>query len=136
MRTDKFLKLAFTDNDLPVKLPKKVASASILSLTITQIWKYIAEPNGIDVVAAVAAIVERRCRICGCVQDQCDKCVEKTGDACHWVEDDLCSSCVSAKKYSARTSRSVAGSPTRSSTRRKKPIRKRKSRLNLLVDKS
>jgi hypothetical protein len=36
----------------------------------------------------------RRCRKCGCTDVNCEQCVEKTGDACHWVEDDLCSACV------------------------------------------
>jgi hypothetical protein len=37
---------------------------------------------------------KRRCRICGCTDDDCHQCVEKTGQPCHWVEEDLCSACV------------------------------------------
>jgi hypothetical protein len=33
------------------------------------------------------------CRVCGCTDDDCSQCVEKTGMACHWVEPDLCSAC-------------------------------------------
>lgn len=33
------------------------------------------------------------CRICGCTDDDCSQCVEKTGAPCHWVEEDLCSAC-------------------------------------------
>lgn len=33
------------------------------------------------------------CRICGCTDDDCSQCIEKTGDACYWIEDDLCSAC-------------------------------------------
>jgi len=36
---------------------------------------------------------ERRCRICGCTDDDCRRCVERTGSPCHWVEEDLCSAC-------------------------------------------
>lgn len=36
------------------------------------------------------------CRVCGCTENDCSQCIEKTGDACHWVEDDLCSACVDA----------------------------------------
>jgi len=36
----------------------------------------------------------RRCRICGCTDDDCHQCIEKTGQPCHWVEADLCSACV------------------------------------------
>lgn len=36
----------------------------------------------------------RRCRICGCADDDCSGCIERTGHACHWVQEDLCSACV------------------------------------------
>jgi ParB/RepB/Spo0J family partition protein len=36
----------------------------------------------------------RKCRVCGCTDDDCSQCVEKTGEPCHWVEDDLCSACL------------------------------------------
>lgn len=34
------------------------------------------------------------CRVCGCTDDNCSQCVERTGEPCHWVEPDLCSACV------------------------------------------
>lgn len=34
-----------------------------------------------------------RCRECGCTDDDCSQCVEKTGEPCYWVESDLCSAC-------------------------------------------
>lgn len=34
-----------------------------------------------------------RCRVCGCTDDDCRDCIEKTGEPCHWVENDLCSAC-------------------------------------------
>ena len=40
---------------------------------------------------------ERKCRVCGCTQNDCRQCIEKTGEPCHWVEDDLCSACVEEK---------------------------------------
>ncbi len=36
----------------------------------------------------------RRCRVCGCTDDDCSGCIERTGHPCCWVEDDLCSACV------------------------------------------
>jgi hypothetical protein len=36
---------------------------------------------------------ERSCRVCGCTEDNCQQCIEKTGQPCHWVEEDLCSAC-------------------------------------------
>ena len=35
----------------------------------------------------------RACRVCGCTDEDCGGCVEKTGEPCHWVEDGLCSAC-------------------------------------------
>lgn len=36
----------------------------------------------------------RACRQCGCTDMDCSGCVERTGEACFWVEWDLCSACV------------------------------------------
>jgi ParB/RepB/Spo0J family partition protein len=36
----------------------------------------------------------RTCRVCGCTDADCSGCIERTGQACHWVEVDLCSACV------------------------------------------
>lgn len=36
----------------------------------------------------------RSCRHCGCTQDDCSQCIERTGDACSWVSLDECSACV------------------------------------------
>ncbi|MBX3253953.1 MAG: PRTRC system protein E [Chitinophagaceae bacterium] len=37
---------------------------------------------------------ERKCRVCGCTDNDCRQCIKKTGKPCHWVEEDLCSACV------------------------------------------
>jgi hypothetical protein len=37
---------------------------------------------------------EQTCRKCGCTNYDCSECAERTGDACSWVEADLCSACV------------------------------------------
>jgi len=39
----------------------------------------------------------RRCRICGCTDEDCSDCIARTGEPCSWVEEDLCSACVTAK---------------------------------------
>jgi hypothetical protein len=44
----------------------------------------------------IATEKPRRCRICGCTDNDCSQCIEKTGEPCHWVEQDLCSACVEA----------------------------------------
>ena len=35
----------------------------------------------------------RKCRSCGCTEDDCKACIEKTGQPCRWIEPDLCSAC-------------------------------------------
>jgi PRTRC genetic system protein E len=39
---------------------------------------------------------QQKCRICGCTEDNCQQCINLTGQPCHWVEPDLCSACQSA----------------------------------------
>lgn len=34
-----------------------------------------------------------RCRECGCTDDDCSGCIERTGQPCSWLEEDLCSAC-------------------------------------------
>lgn len=38
-------------------------------------------------------VPERKCRLCGCTDKDCRQCIEKTGQPCHWVAEDLCSAC-------------------------------------------
>lgn len=35
----------------------------------------------------------RKCRVCSCTDLDCTTCIEKTGQPCYWVEEDLCSAC-------------------------------------------
>jgi hypothetical protein len=35
----------------------------------------------------------RSCRVCGCTEDDCSGCIERTGEPCYWVTADLCSAC-------------------------------------------
>ncbi len=43
---------------------------------------------------------QRKCRVCGCTDNNCRQCIEKTGSPCHRVEKDLCSACVPEPVYS------------------------------------
>ncbi|MEW6485767.1 MAG: hypothetical protein AB1423_14335 [Pseudomonadota bacterium] len=36
---------------------------------------------------------KQTCRVCGCTDNDCSQCIEKTGQPCYWVEEDLCSAC-------------------------------------------
>ena len=42
----------------------------------------------------------RACRWCGCTDDDCSYCIERTGRPCAWYTDDLCSAC--AEGYAER----------------------------------
>ena len=44
-------------------------------------------------VDTIVSTKERTCRECGCTDNDCKQCIKKTGKACHWVEEDLCSAC-------------------------------------------
>jgi len=42
---------------------------------------------------------QQKCRICGCTENDCRQCIEKTGKPCYWVEDDLCSACAPIQPF-------------------------------------
>lgn len=37
------------------------------------------------------------CRGCGCTDDDCSGCIERTGHPCHWVAPGFCSACAQAE---------------------------------------
>lgn len=43
----------------------------------------------------------RKCRVCGCTDDDCSQCIEAQGYPCYWVEYDLCSRCANQKNGEA-----------------------------------
>lgn len=40
-------------------------------------------------------MISGTCKICGCTDNDCTQCIEKTGNPCYWVDDShtLCSAC-------------------------------------------
>jgi len=38
------------------------------------------------------------CQVCGCTDEDCTDCVDRTGEPCAWVEPALCSACVGSPK--------------------------------------
>jgi hypothetical protein len=57
------------------------------------------EKHGRDELLEMLNVIERRrgdrrCRECGCTDDNCHDCVVRTGAMCYWVEVDLCSACI------------------------------------------
>jgi ParB/RepB/Spo0J family partition protein len=55
------------------------------------------------------------CRACGCTDNDCEQCIEKAGEPCHWIEPDLCSACKEVKPPAepkkARKPRADKGKP-------------------------
>lgn len=56
------------------------------------------DPIGAAVIELMLAAAnrhaaKRKCRECGCTDEDCRQCLEKTGQPCCWVERDLCSAC-------------------------------------------
>ena len=86
---------AIADKDL-VKAQQIVTDANkgggLPKLKVAELQKliYNYKPDG-DTASTEDKV--QKCRVCGCTDDDCAQCVEKTGTACHWVEDDLCSAC-------------------------------------------
>lgn len=39
------------------------------------------------------------CKVCGCTEEDCLQCIAKTGRACAWVAEDLCSACVAPHTF-------------------------------------
>lgn len=37
---------------------------------------------------------DQKCRVCGCTNQDCSGCIERTGKPCTWAEPDLCSACL------------------------------------------
>jgi len=36
---------------------------------------------------------DRKCKYCGCTDEDCSQCIERTGLACYWISEDKCSAC-------------------------------------------
>lgn len=51
-------------------------------------------PSVAVLIAAIKAKRVRECRACGCTEKDCSICIQRAGEPCHWVEQNLCSACV------------------------------------------
>lgn len=55
----------------------------------------------VKIIALKAALVDDDaevysgavCRVCGCIDEDCQHCIDRTGEPCSWIEPDLCSAC-------------------------------------------
>jgi hypothetical protein len=69
------------------------ADKEIADLTIRDIRAMAATIN-VPVEGMAAILTQKMCRVCGCTDDDCHQCIKKTGKACYWIADDLCSACL------------------------------------------
>jgi hypothetical protein len=63
----------------------------------SHLWSIAAEKrwtSGKPRIEVEYAALEDACRVCGCTEDDCSQCVEKTGEPCTWIAPGLCSACV------------------------------------------
>jgi hypothetical protein len=84
-------------------LDLRCQSAPIADTGDSDIWwdvieHQMAEPHEVRIGSGPSPIeaiqsAMRSCRICGCTDLDCSVCIERTGEPCHWVEEDLCSAC-------------------------------------------
>lgn len=57
-------------------------------------WEKECDTNHWNTMAALEESQEERsCRVCGCTEENCKRCIEETELPCHWIEEDLCSAC-------------------------------------------
>lgn len=97
---------------LSFDLPTPEAAAEVLNAIDPPRLPHFAGEVRIAVDDAAVAVIEwldgdddsseRTCRLCGCTDDDCSGCIERTGHPCHWVETDLCSACGSTTMTSTR----------------------------------
>lgn len=52
----------------------------------------------------VISMKRRCCRVCGCTDNDCRRCIARTGRPCWWIEADLCSACKSGNRPSSNDS--------------------------------
>lgn len=89
MTVRKFLELAKLE---AAGIPETLLNKQVMKIRIDQA-AFIADKVGLDLIEFVFDVLIRRCRVCGCTQEDCSQCIEKTGHPCTWVEEDLCSAC-------------------------------------------
>lgn len=44
---------------------------------------------------------ERKCKMCGCTDNDCRQCIKRTGRPCYWFDQDLCSACATSPLFKA-----------------------------------
>ena len=91
MTVRKFLELLKLDTS---QVPKKLLNKQKMKIRVDEA-ALIADQVGYNLIDFVEAVIDQRCRLCGCTNHNCYECMQKTGSPCRWIEEDLCSACIS-----------------------------------------
>lgn len=94
MTTRKFLTLALY---VPKRAPERLLRKNVMHLRLNEIKLLASRYFKLHLFDMVELILMRRCRKCGCTQNDCTQCIERTGAPCRWVASDLCSACETSK---------------------------------------
>lgn len=93
MTLRRFIKLVFEGLDPEDRDDiSHLMNKQLRTLTVGQLLE-VSEDLGIPVEDLVSDILVQRCKKCGCTNNDCRQCIKKTGEACYWFEEDLCSAC-------------------------------------------
>lgn len=95
MTLREFIKLTFEKDhgtELLSSVDPRLLRKNKMLLRLNEAYE-VAEQANMDPAEFVLLVLERRCRNCGCTDMDCSGCIEKTGQPCTWVEQDLCSAC-------------------------------------------
>jgi hypothetical protein len=75
-------------DEMLMSAPLEAVEVAVADLLETGLVEGLAE------AVAGALGPDTACRVCGCTETDCSGCIARTGAACSWVENDLCSACV------------------------------------------
>jgi hypothetical protein len=87
MTVRKFIELAFKDKAPDAIFNYRLLSRDIMKVSIDKLVP-VANHYGLDSRIFLMEVIKLRCRVCGCTDDDCSQCIEKTGGPCTWVEEE------------------------------------------------
>lgn len=84
--------------------PSQYTAAQKEWRVLTEGWPRITAVSAQNAVDQIRELTDApdACRVCGCTEDDCSQCVEKTGEPCSWVSPGLCSACVDVDDVDVR----------------------------------
>lgn len=95
MTLHEFLSVAFEPahgKEVAKKFKPSILKRDIGKIGLDLIQTVASEVN-MELMEMVELMRLPRCRVCGCTDNDCSKCIKKTGVPCFWIDTDLCSAC-------------------------------------------